>query len=106
MRGLPTVAAPAARGARVLTLTTNGTLLAGDLFKVGSTVHKALADCAPLDGVLTVPLVGRMRAPAKAGDAVAWDAPTVRCLMPAMSNASSYSPGAMAGTAIDLEEAP
>ena len=106
MRGAPTVAIAGARGDRTIVLTTPGTLLAGDLFKVGNTVHKAMFDCTPVNNTLTVPLVARLRKPAVVGDPVGWDHPTVRCIMPAMNNGSSYQPGVMQGTAIDLEEAP
>ena len=106
LRGTPTVSAVGARGDRSIKIVSTGTLLAGDLFGVGNTVHKAFADCAPVAGVLTVPLVGRLRAAAAIGDPVKWDHPTVRCVMPAMSNSSSYRPAVMEGTAIDLEEAP
>ena len=106
MRGTPTVAVAGFRGDRSIVITTGGTLLAGDLFKVGNTVHKAMADCAPIAGRLTVPLVARLRTTATVGDPVGWDHPTVRCLLPSMSNGSSYRPGVMEGTAIDLEEAP
>ena len=106
MRGAPTVALAALRGAQTLVLATTGTLLAGDLFKVGNTVHKARSDCAPVAGQLTVPLIGRVRGVVVPGTPVAWDRPTVRCLMPSMSHGSSYRPGAMEGPAIDLEEAP
>lgn len=106
MRGAPTVAVAAARGAQSLVLTTAGTLEAGDLFKIGNTVHKARFACSPVAGQLTVPLVGRVRSALVVGAPVTWDHPTVRCLMPAMGNASSYRPGAMQGTAIELEEAP
>jgi len=106
MRGTPTVGTAAMRGATSLVINTTGTLLAGDLFKLGTAVHKARFDCAPVAGKLTVPLVARLRADVAVGAGVTWDHPTVRCFMPSMSNASSYRPGAMLGTSIDLEEAP
>ena len=107
MRGAPTVAVAAVRGDRQIVIATTGTLMAGDLFKVGNTVHKARASCTPVGGQLTVPLVARMRKPAVIGDPVGWDHPTVRCVMPAFSHSSAYQAGGvMASTPIDLEEAP
>jgi hypothetical protein len=106
MRGAPTVSVAGVRGQRQIVLATAGTLLAGDLFSVGNTVHKARLSCSPVGGLLTVPLVGRLRQAVAVGAAVGWDRPKVRCLMPSMSNSSSYRPGSMQGLAIDLEEAP
>ena len=105
MRGAPTLSVAAARGDMSLAIATTGTLSAGDLFKLGSTVYKARLDCAPVAGVLTVPLVARVRRASASGALIYWDRPTIRCTMPSMSHASSYRPGAMEGAAIELEEA-
>lgn len=107
MRGTPVVNATAVRGDQVLKITTAQTLLAGDLFKVGNTVFKARYDCVAVAGVLTVPLVGRVRTTLAAGTAVVWDRPTVRCLVPSFNHSSVYQGGGvMAAIPIDLEEAP
>jgi len=106
MRGSPTTSASAARGAQSIAITTTGTLARGDLFKVGGTVYQSFADAAPSAGVLTVPIVGHVRAAIAAGAPVGWDRPTIRCIMPAFQNASAYRPGVMESVPIDLEEAP
>lgn len=106
MRGSPTLNASAARGAQTLLLNTDGTLEAGDFFKVGNQLFQAFESCTPSGGVLTVPLVQRVRVALTAGAAVAWDKPTALFCVPAMSSRAAYGPGAMAGIAIDLEEVP
>ena len=106
LRGSPTVATAAARGDLTLAIATAGSLAAGDLFKVGSAVYKAQSDCYSSAGVLTVPLVARVRVALAVGAPVVWDHPFVRCIMPALTHGTSYSPGVMSGAAVDLEEAP
>lgn len=105
LRLTPDVWVAMVRGDQTIAIQTQQTLLAGDLFKIGNTVYECFADCAPVAGVLTVPVTGRVRAPAVIGTPVLWDRPTIRCIMPAMSNASAFRPGVFEGTAIDLEEA-
>jgi hypothetical protein len=95
-----------ARGALSLTITTTGTLKAGDVFAVGGQLFQCFQDCAAVAGVLTVPLVNRIRAATTAGAAVTWDRPTVTCLMPSTSNSRSYAPGRADELLIDLEEVP
>ncbi len=104
MRGTPTVNAAAARGAQSLLLNTDGTLLAGDFFKIGNQVFQAFQSCAPISGVLTVPLVQRVRVPVAASDAVTWDRPTALFVLPATSNRASYSAGLLNGMAVDMQE--
>lgn len=104
MRGTPTLAASAVRGDRTLAVNTTGTLRAGDLFKVGGQVFMVFQDCAPVAGVLTVPLVQRVRAALTAGAAVGWDKPTILCIAPAMTASAAYSPGVLAGPAVELQE--
>lgn len=104
MRGTPTLNAAVSRGALSLTIATTGTLLAGDLFKAGGQLFMAAQDCVPAAGVLTVPLVQSVRTALASGTSVLWDRPTVEFIMPAMSNAASYRPGAMDGMAVELEE--
>lgn len=105
MRGTPTLNTSAARGAQTVSINTTGTLSAGDLFKVGGQLFMAAMDCTPSAGVLTVPLVQSVRVALASGAAVAWDRPTVDFIMPAMTSAASYRPGAMDGIAVELEEA-
>lgn len=104
MRGSPTLNASAARGDLQLAINTTGTLKAGDFFKVGGQLFQCFTDCSPSAGVLTVPLVQRVRAALSAGAAVSWDRPTALFICPAMSSATGYSPGAVAPIAVDFEE--
>lgn len=104
MRGAPTLQLAVTRGAQQLVLATTGTLKAGDCFKIGGQLFQALADCTPGGGLLTVPLVQRVRANLAAGAAVEWNAPTFLAIYAAMTHASGYSPGAAAAVQVDLEE--
>lgn len=104
MRGAPTLAEAAVRGQDFLKLATAGTLAAGDFFKVGGQLFRVFQDCAPLAGVLTVPLVQRVRGSLANGAAVEWDRPTALFIMPAMSAGVSFSPGVQAGAAVELVE--
>lgn len=104
MRGTPTLSAPAARGDQTLQIVTDGTLLAGDMFKSGNQLFQAFQDCEPSGGVLTVQLVQRVRSALAIGSAVLWDKPTALFVMPAMSNRSTYTMGQLTASHIDLEE--
>lgn len=125
LRGTPVVAANTARGAQTIPISGNGSLLAGDLFKVGGVVYKCLASVFPVNTVqaeayaadyaanytggtistMLVPLVSRVRNALTVGQPVEWDRPTVRCIMTSMSHDSAYQPGSMIGSSVDLEEA-
>ncbi|WP_349745241.1 hypothetical protein [Roseateles cavernae] len=104
MRGAPTLHASVARGAQALQIATAGTLKAGDLFKIAGQVFMVFQDCAPVAGVLTVPLVHRVRAALAAGTAVVWDRPTFLAIIPAPSSSISMSPGKAAGMTVELVE--
>lgn len=104
MRGSPTLQASVSRGALSLQIATTGTLEAGDMFGVGGQLFQAFQACTPSGGVLTVPLVQRVRAALTAGAAVTWDKPTALFIVPAMSSGAAFSPGVMAGLAADLQE--
>lgn len=104
MRGTPTLAESAVRGQLTLKLATTGTLEAGDFFKVGGQLFRAFQACAPVAGVLTVPLVQRVRGALASGAAVEWDRPTALFIMPAMSAGVAFSPGVQAGAAAELVE--
>ena len=104
MRGAPTLAAGAVRGDFTLQIATTGTLLAGDMFKVGSQLFQAFQSCSPVGGVLTVPLVQRVRSTLAAGAAVAWDKPTALFVLPSKTHRTPYRPGAMEPVQVDLEE--
>lgn len=104
MRGSPTLHASVARGVKVLQIATTGTLKAGDLFKIAGQVFMAFQDCAPVAGVLTVPLVHRVRVALAAGTAVVWDRPTFLAIIPATSSSITMSPGKAAGMTVELVE--
>jgi hypothetical protein len=107
MRGSPSLAGAATQGALSLSILGSGTLNAGDMLGVGGEVFQVFEDCASASGIITVPLVNRVRSVTLAsGSAVAWSAPTVQLLMVSLNNTANYQPGSMAGLAIDLEEAP
>lgn len=105
MRASPTLSAPAVRGELSLSISTSGSLLAGDMIGVGAQVFRVLADSFASGGVLVVPLVNRVRGPIAAGQPVIWNSPTGLFLMPSQSFAAVYSPRRQSGVAVDLEEA-
>lgn len=104
MRGSPTLAATVTRGAQSLTINTTGTLGAGDFFKIGDQLFQSMADVAPVSGVLTVPLVQRVRSTLVAGAAVQWDRPTALFILPATINRASYSDGLLNRFTQDYDE--
>jgi hypothetical protein len=106
MRDTPTVNTSIGRGSQAVFIATNGGLKAGDMFEIGGQLFQTFIDCTPVSGVLTVPLVNRVRFNITAGSAVNWNRPTVTCLVPSQSSSTTYQQGMMAGLAIDLEEAP
>lgn len=105
MRGSPVLAAGAVYGALSLSITTTGTLKAGDMIGVGTQLFQVFQDCAPVSGTLTVPLVNHVRVALTSGAAVTWNAPTVTMLVPSMVAMASYRPGSQDGIVVDLEEA-
>lgn len=104
MRGAPVLAESVVRGALELKITTPGSLRAGDLFKVGGQLFQAFSDCTSGGGLLTVPLVQRVRASLSAGAAVLWDHPTALFVLPALTAAAGYAPGMASPVAVDFEE--
>lgn len=98
MRGAPTTITFAFQAAVVVIQATPGaTLLMGDLFGAGGLLLQASADCvANGAGVLTVPVVNRLRRTISAGQAVSWDRPSIPCRLvasPAVQHASGYADG-------------
>lgn len=79
-RGTMTLNASASQGASSIVVTgvspATGTLLAGDMLGVGGLLLMVGADCTAVAGLVTVPLVNRLRAAQSGGAAVTWDAPT------------------------------
>jgi len=106
VRGTLTLASSAAQGAANIVLTgcspSNGTLLAGDMLGVGGLLLMVATDCTASGGVITVPIVNRLRASQSSGAAVTWDKPaaTFRLLstsgvqtVPGISNPVSFDFG-------------
>jgi hypothetical protein len=76
MRGTPTLSAGASQGAASISITATGTLKAGDMLGVGGLLLMVAEDCAASGGVITVPLVNRLRIALSNGAAVTWSRPT------------------------------
>lgn len=104
MRGSPALAAAANRGDLTLSISTTGTLSAGDKFGVGSQLFQAFADATPVGGVLTVQLVQRVRKPLASGAAVVWDRPTALFILPASTSRVAYGSGVMDSFTHDFDE--
>jgi len=108
MRGTPVLAAPAARGALSLAITTAGpaeTLLAGDMIGVAGQLFQVFQNCTGGGPTLIVPLVNRVRTGIPAGTLVTWQSPTVLCLVPSSFSQRSYEPAVASAMPVDLEEA-
>ena len=70
----------------------------GHLFQVAS-------DCTATDaGVMTVPVINRVRGTIASGTAVTWYRPTAQFILPAMSAGAMQVPGYTQGPALDLLE--
>lgn len=76
MRGTPTLEAAALQGASSISVTATGTLLAGDMLGCGGLLLMVASDCAASGGIITVPLVNRLRTALADNAAVTWNAPT------------------------------
>jgi hypothetical protein len=83
------------------------TLRAGDFIKLSTQMFQVAETCtATAAGLLTVPLVNRVRSTIAADTAAVLDRPTVLMCMPSMTSRVAYFPGGQQGIAVDLEEAP
>lgn len=81
------------------------TLLAGDFIGVGGQLFQVAADCqANSAGVMTVPVVNRVRGTIASGSAVTWHRPSCEMVLPAMQAGPVWRPGAIDSTALDLME--
>lgn len=80
VRGTLTLNASAAQGASSIVVTgcnpTTGTFKAGDMLGVGTQLLMVASDCTAVAGVITVPIINRLRAALSSGAAVTWSAPT------------------------------
>lgn len=107
LRGTPTLAAAAAQFAAQLQLqaVAGATLRMGDMVGVGGQLLQVADDCqADGSGLISVPLVTRVRRPLAAGAAVVWDKPTARFFMVDARGRSVYSPGRAGGQGFELLE--
>jgi len=106
MRGAPTVAANAAQFARSIQITTTGTLLAGDMFAIGSQLFQVAADASPVAGVLTVTTVNRVKAAITSGAVVVWYRPSASFIVTEDQSAFTHTPDTMASSSYTLIESP
>lgn len=74
--GAKTLSAAAAQGASSISITATGTVLYGDMLGVGGLLLMAGADATSSAGVITVPLVNRLRTALTSGAAVTTTKPT------------------------------
>lgn len=103
LRGSPVLDAAAAQGADeiVIDATAGETLLAGDMLGLDGLLLQVAENCtANGSGVITVPLVNRLRRAVADATAVAWDAPTAPMRL-ASAPVLVYQPGY--ADAVDLE---
>lgn len=81
------------------------TLLAGDMIGCSGHLFQVASDCAANDaGVMTVPIVNRVRSTIASGTAVTWYRPTAQFILPAMAAGAMQVPGYTQGPALDLLE--
>jgi hypothetical protein len=101
--GAKTVQTAAVQGAATLKITATGTLLAGDMIGVTSTGGKVLLlmvadDCTAASGVITAPLVNRLRDAVSLGAAVTTNKPfayfRLSSAIPEISFQRNYGDGA------------
>lgn len=107
LRGTPTLFSAAVRGdAQLLIGTTVGaTLLAGDMLGCGGQLHQVRSDCTANGvGVITVPVVLRVRGAIAGNAPVVWYRPTAEFVMPAFTARHAFGPSHMLPSQIDLEE--
>jgi hypothetical protein len=108
MRGTPTVNATASRGNTTLTIAGAGagaTLLPGDKIGAGGQLFEVFtAATANGAGVMTIPLVNRVRATIASGSAVTWQRPTAEFVMPSMTARHAQIPAFLTAEQFDLEE--
>ena len=80
VRGTLTLNAAVAQGASQIVVAgcspATGTLLAGDMLGVGNLLFMVATDCVAVAGVITVPIVNRVRAALSSGASVTWSKPT------------------------------
>ena len=106
-RGTQTLNADVAQGASSIVITgvspSTGTYLAGDLFGVSSLLLMCSTDCTASGGVITVPVVNRVRKALTSGSAVTWYRPTALFRMLSTSGIG-YSPAIASGSQFEFGE--
>ncbi len=109
MRGSLTMSSAAAQGASSLVVTggagqANTTLLAGDLIGVSGLLFMVASDCvANGSGVITVPIVNRLRVALGSGLPVTWNRPTALFRLTSVPLVQ-YAPGAASGVSFEFAE--
>ncbi|MBY0469288.1 MAG: hypothetical protein K2Q07_09955 [Burkholderiaceae bacterium] len=107
MRGTPVLFSGAARGDAQLVIGTDPfvTLLAGDMLGCGGQLFQVRSDCAANNlGVITVPLVLRVRGTIAGATAVVWYRPTAEFCMPSFTARHATGPTHLLPSQFDLEE--
>lgn len=102
--GAKTLSAAAAQGASSISITATGTVLAGDMLGVGGLLLMAASDATSVAGVITVPIVNRLRTALSSGAAVVTDKPTAVFRLLSY-NAPQYRRGYAQPTSFDFGEA-
>lgn len=107
VRGTLTLNAAAAQGAASIVVTgcvpATGTLLAGDMLGVGGLLLMVASDCTAAAGVITVPIVNRLRVAQASAAAVTWDKPGAMFRILSTSGVQ-YSPGRASAVSFDFGE--
>lgn len=109
MRGSLTMSSAAAQGASSLVVTggagqASTTLLAGDLIGVSGLLFMVASDCvANGSGVITAPIVNRLRVALGSGLTVTWNRPTALFRL-ISTPVVEYAPGLASGVSFELAE--
>ncbi len=104
MRGSPVVNATVTQFSHTINITTTGTLLAGDMFGIGSQLFQ-VADASLVGSVLTVTTVNRSRVQIAAGTPVVWYRPKASFVMVEDASAFVHRAGSMSGSSFSFVEA-
>lgn len=106
LRGSPTVQATASRGNTSISLnaTTGQTLLPGDYIGVSGHLLQVAAACVSVAGVISVPIVNRIRSTISIGTAVEWNSPKALFICQSMQNNATHMPGIVDGMPLDFIE--
>lgn len=104
--GAKTLNASVAQGSASVSITATGTLLAGDMIGVGGLLLMVAQDCAAVAGVITVPIVNRLRKALSSGAAVTTTRPAANFRL-LSTNGVQHIPGLRAEpVSFDFGEVP